>query len=449
MKQLRIIILAIIVTTTILACEDKTVYTDPMEESVKALDLDAELGEIFALPDGRAAALVKTTNYDEKGKTNCAIAVIDKNGNYTLSGVIDDYNTCELKYLYESSGMYYAKIESKDAEATGSLYLKLNNNVQPVYYYIVESNIIDSYNLENNCFDYQLYAMMDNGKFAEINTVVSNNDNGVQSKCKLRYLHYYDYTNFGEHNAFEYDIETADGFFATDAVTFEDKIIIYNEFDNEFSSKEGEYKSIELDDGSFQVRHVPYATIHNEFNEYYILNYDGSIVKSGKCDLPIQYIRYVDGNIYIITSDISLSDESDNQDIFKWLITKIDISGNEIYTSDTIKTFGLLGNITIDNGTLIIPGAVAIDYDNDEGCGTIFLLDDSNGTFKEQILLNYNEITVIPSVISPDQNGEYDVFALARHDYDDWNDYKKGDSEMSSGKLFIYHTNDLHKLQRK
>ena len=274
MKLLKIIILAIIIATTILACEDKTVYTDPMEESVKALDLDAELGEIFALPDGRAAALVKTTNYDEKGKPNCAIAVIDKNGNYTLSGVIDDYNTCELKYLYESSGMYYAKIESKDAEATGSLYLKLNHNVQPVYYYIVESNIIDSYNLENNCFDYQLYAMMDNGKFAEINTVVSNNDNGVQSKCKLRYLHYYDYTNFGEHNAFEYDIETADGFFATDAVTFEDKIIIYNEFDNEFSSKEGEYKSIELDDGSFQVRHVPYATIHNEFNEYYILNYD-------------------------------------------------------------------------------------------------------------------------------------------------------------------------------
>jgi hypothetical protein len=96
-------------------------------------------------------------------------------------------------------------------------------------------------------------------------------------------MHYYDYEFPNkDYNAFEYDIETADGFFATNAVAFEDKIVIYNEFDNGFSSKEGENKKIELDDGSSWYEYAPYATIHNEFNEYYILNYDGSIVKSGK-----------------------------------------------------------------------------------------------------------------------------------------------------------------------
>ena len=443
MKALKIIIIAII-AATISACDEKNVFPDPMTIPVKALNLNVEITDIYAMPDGRAAALVKTT-YDNENESYCEIAIIDKNCNYTLSGRLDTYNSCKLDDLYESSsGNYYAKLTSNDADI---YYLKLNNKGLPLNVHKGGSNIINSYNLENNCFDYKLCAMMDNGEIAEINTIVTGDDDGVNSKCKLRYVHYVDYDLSPEYyNAFEYDIETADGFFATNAVSFENKIILYNEF-NDITSKDGEYKAIEYDNGGLGYGYVPYATIHNEFNEYYILNTDGSIVKSGKCDFPIQYIRYVDGYIYIITSDISLTDESDDQYIYKWQIIKIDISGNEIYTSDPINTFYLSGNITIDNGTLIITGAIITDYENEEGYGAIFLLDDNNGTFKEDIELNYDDVIVIPSVISPNQNGEYDVFAIVRHSYDNWNDFMNGDSEMSAGRVYIYHTDDLHKLQ--
>ena len=313
------IILLLISALTFFACEDKNIFPHPMTQPVKATDLSVLFTDLLALPDGRVAALVR------KSDGSCAFAVIDKNGNFIQSRNLDFDNLLQLNYFYESSsGDYNIKFVHNK---TDFFYWKLNNQLQCVY--SKNDTIITS---ENKSFDYKLYAMMDDGKVAEINTVVSADNNVKKSKCKLRYLYYNDYSNNNEHyNAFEYDIETEDDFFATNALSFGDKIILYNECDYEMAPQK---------DNSLIKLNTKYR--------FYILNTDGSIVKSGECDNPIHYIKYVDGFFYIITSDDFMNVYTENDTgFYNWKITKIDVLGNEICTSDIISTYHLFENITI------------------------------------------------------------------------------------------------------
>jgi hypothetical protein len=77
MKTLRII-LALILTTTIFACEDKNIFPDPMSLPVKALELNVEIMDIFSLPDDRAAAFVKLDKQSTDTKDAYQLAIIDK-----------------------------------------------------------------------------------------------------------------------------------------------------------------------------------------------------------------------------------------------------------------------------------------------------------------------------------------------------------------------------------
>jgi hypothetical protein len=83
---------------------------------------------------------------------------------------------------------------------------------------------------------------------------------------------------------------------------------------------------------------------------------------------------------------------------------------------------------------------------NGQKNGAIFLIDDNSGTFIEKIVLNYDQCAVIPCVISPDFKGGYNIFAIIQNNYDD---VTNSNTDTDSGKLFIYHTDDLHQLQIK
>ena len=523
MKQLSIIILAIIVTTTILACEDKTVYTDPMEESVKASNIIVKLDDVFSTPDGRAAALVKTNGQKVEDTEPYSIVIIDKNGNYTQTDPIYmtakefyeiDNITAYKQVFFSSSGECFVSHHFSNLEYNE--YTKLNNQGHVVY--ATTTSEIDYRNGDDDIIKYfhDLYTMVDNGDIAKLHFDIirspkvnndeekdndeddeddddeddddeddnddddyyyddddddddnyfddyfddyddDNNDNGeneddeddeddeeneeekdnsytLSAKCNLQFIDIeLSYKNEKPtEKKLTYKIDTRSDFYCTNVISMEDKIVIYNEYYAQNIIRDAEY--------------YDYVYLHNDYNEYYILNTDGSLVNSGKCELPIQYIKNVDNYIYIITST-RLIESAPEDNNFQWAITKMDNSGNVIYTSEIINTYSLLQNISIDNGTLIIPGIVL--NENNKEIGAIFLFDDNSGSFKEKIEFNYDECAVMPCVISPDVNGEYDIYAVVRHDYDGWSSNKKDKTNTDEGKLFIYHTNDLHKLQIK
>ncbi len=481
MKLLRTIILAIIVATTILACEDKTVYTDPMEESVKALNINVKRDDVFSTPDGRAAALVKTNGKKIDETEPYSIVIIDKNGNYTQTDPIYmvakefyeiDNITTNKQVFFSSSGECFVCHHFSNMEHNE--YTKLNNQGHVVY---TNSTSELDYRCEDNDiikYYHDLYTMVDNGDIAKFHFDIirspkvnndddeknkdndndndddddyddyddENNDNGeneddegnedekdnaytLSSECTLQLFD-------NDYKALTYKIDTRSDFYCTNVISLEDKIVLYNEYYAQNIIRDAEYY------------HDVY--LHNVYNEYHILNTDGSLVNSGKCELPIQYIKNVDNYIYIITSTRLIESAPEDNNL-QWAITKMDNSGNVIYTSEIINTYSLLQNISIDKGTLIIPGVVL--NENNKEIGAIFLFDDNSGSFKEKIEFNFDECAVMPCVISPDVNGEYDIYAVVRHDYDGWSSNRKDKTDTDEGKLFIYHTNDLHKLQIK
>ncbi len=445
MNTIRIIITAIILTTVLLACEDKTVYHDRMEEPVKSTGIDAKLGDVFAMPDGRAAALVKTDGERIDDEEQYAIAVIDKNGNYKLSETfpliseeyLKIYNPKATNQLYiSSSGKLFFKqhLSNCDTEKI----IKLNKDGEIEY---------DGYH--NNYYRYYdndyyfLATILDNEEIALLKIESNANDNGdtykkdnLSTNCTLMYGKSTDWKKDG----LTYDIYTNSKYFCTNAVSVENKIVLYDEY---YSDKEGICRLYYDNDDDYKE-----VKLYNDKpNQYYIINTDGSIANSGKCELPIIYIKYVDGYIYFITSNIAYGNppekDQDGNNVHQWVITKMDTSGNEI-SSFTIKTYSLLENINIENGTLMIPGLVM--KGNGQKNGAIFLIDDNSGTFIEKIVLNYDQCAVIPCVISPDFKGGYNIFAIIQNNYDD---VTNSNTDTDSGKLFIYHTDDLHQLQIK
>ena len=160
-------------------------------------------------------------------------------------------------------------------------------------------------------------------------------------------------------------------------------------------------------------------------------------------------MKYIGGNIYAVNGD------TPSNYLYSWLntywtITKIDTLGNQIFTTD-LEAHKLLNNFTVQGETLIVPAYVTADTIGVAGHGVIYLVDNNNGNVMDSISLAYDDCEIIPYLISPDRHGEYDVYAVRRNDYDNQSVSQHGsttnEDHLLGGKLHIYHTDDLHKLQ--
>jgi hypothetical protein len=206
--------------------------------------------------------------------------------------------------------------------------------------------------------------------------------------------------------------------------------------------------SMETDKHDFQgVKSFEDKIVLYDYYSYSVFRTDGSFVSSVNFDSSFVFVdmHYADGNIYLYGGFI---DELGKEDIVhQYYIKKMDIFGNEIYTASLRTSFLFIDKITVYDGELIVTSAFLKDSDGDEGMGAIFLIDDTSGDVKDQVILDYKNCDVMPYIILPDKYGEYDVFTIRRDNYDDWTDFQKGEFGMDNGRLFIYHTDDLHKLQ--
>lgn len=420
MKTLRII-LSLILATTIFACEDKNIFPDPMTLPVKALDLNVDIMDVFSLSDGRAAAFVKLDKQSTATKDAYQLAIIDKHGNYTLSDVmyftkLDKEQEADKLIYVSSSGEIFVKYQVREIAASNIVKLDKDGH-------IIYSNDNEGIRREtDNIYSYNLYSMYDNGEIAVLRSNIYNFNDEISVYYYLEII-----DNQGNPKNITYYMDS--DYYWTNIIPFEDKFFLYNSY----MGINGYYYDYDIE-------------LSNPDFGYCILNADGTIVKLDKLNIPIYDVKYVDGNIYF-TSLLGAveTDDEDGSFIAQWCITKMDTSGEVVIQSEIIQASYLSPNITVQDGTMIVPGLVATDVANDEGYGVIYLLDDNTGKLNDSIALHYNNVDVIPSVIIPDSNGEYDVFALVRHDYDDWNDFKN-DGNMENGKLYIYHTDDLHKF---
>ena len=420
MKTLRII-LSLILATTIFAREDKNIFPDPMTLPVKALDLNVDIMDVFSLSDGRAAAFVKLDKQSTATKDAYQLAIIDKHGNYTLSDVmyftkLDKEQEADKLIYVSSSGEIFVKYQVREIAASNIVKLDKDGH-------IIYSNDNEGIRREtDNIYSYNLYSMYDNGEIAVLRSNIYNFNDEISVYYYLEII-----DNQGNPKNITYYMDS--DYYWTNIIPFEDKFFLYNSY----MGINGYYYDYDIE-------------LSNPDFGYCILNADGTIVKLDKLNIPIYDVKYVDGNIYF-TSLLGAveTDDEDGSFIAQWCITKMDTSGEVVIQSEIIQASYLSPNITVQDGTMIVPGLVATDVANDEGYGVIYLLDDNTGKLNDSIALHYNNVDVIPSVIIPDSNGEYDVFALVRHDYDDWNDFKN-DGNMENGKLYIYHTDDLHKF---
>ena len=420
MKTLRII-LALILASTIFACEDKNIFPDPMTLPVKALDLNVDIMDVFSLSDGRAAAFVKLDEQSTVTKDAYQLAIIDKHGNYTLSDVmyftkLDKEQEADKLIYVSSSGEIFVKYQVREIAASNIV--KLDKDGHIIYSNDNEGIIRET----DNIYSYNLYSMYDNGEIAVLRSNIYNFNDEISVYYYLEII-----DNQGNPKNIAYHIDR--DYYWTNIIPFEDKFFLYNSY----MGINGYYYDYDIE-------------LSNPDFGYCILNADGTTVKLDKLNIPIYDVKYVDGNIYF-TSLLGAveTDDEDGSFIAQWCITKMDTSGEVVIQSEIIQASYLSPNITVQDGTMIVPGLVATDVANDEGYGVIYLLDDNTGKLNDSIALHYNNVDVVPSVIIPDSNGEYDVFALVRHDYDDWNDFKN-DGNMENGKLYIYHTDDLHKF---
>ena len=420
MKTLRII-LALILASTIFACEDKNIFPDPMTLPVKALDLNVDIMDVFSLSDGRAAAFVKLDKQSTDTKDAYQLAIIDKHGNYTLSDVmyftkLDKEQEADKLIYVSSSGEIFVKYQVREIAASNIV--KLDKDGHIIYSKDDKSFVHNG----DGFYSYYLYSMYDNGEIAVLRSNFFNFNDEIAV-----YYFWEIIDNQGNPKNITYYMDR--DYYWTNIIPFEDKLFLYNSY----MGINGYYYDYDIE-------------LSNPDFGYCILNADGTTVKLDKLNIPIYDVKYVDGNIYF-TSLLGAveTDDEDGSFIAQWCITKMDTSGEVVVQSEIIQASYLSPNITVQDGTMIVPGLVATDVANDEGYGVIYLLDDNTGKLNDSIALHYNNVDVIPSVIIPDSKGEYDVFALVRHDYDDWNDFKN-DGNMENGKLYIYHTDDLHKF---
>lgn len=367
------IILLLISALTFFACEDKNIFPHPMTQPVKATEIDVKVKNVFAMPDGRVAALV----CNDRLEYDYSVSIVDRNGLLSSSDIFNIGSENGIKIRVSSSGDLY--VLHNDTITFYRAIAKINNKGHVVY----NRSAFDAEELYKN-----------------INTQYKGTvGSGIGVFMML---------NSGE------------GAFLLDKPC---RICV---FDNEGFFKNLMYQWTNFSSDDYHDCCFPFEDkfIFNYHNYFYIINIDGSLVcnKAISSDLPIKFFNYLHGFIYMVASDGS-----------KWIVSKIDTTGNIIYKTDPIFAYSLLENLTVHDGILMIPG---VDKTGDSGA--IFLIDENNAEVNE-IDLNYEDVRVIPCVISSDEHDEFDVFAVVRQPY-----Y----NNENDGKLYIYHTDDLHNFNK-
>lgn len=393
------IIIALIVMIACFACEDKTVYHDTMEEPVKALDIEVSEYGMTALTDGSAATLIQTDNphwqYDYNPETDISdyvIAKIARNGNIQLSDTFSLLTQTQTKSV---DNKIFTPI-------TGDIF--------------VYNKYHDDYS-----FDYDdntpriLTKITHNGNKAytrllvreESCTALDNGDYALFSNDTLR-----QYYNLNDNSNLFYVMDQSPLYLPrASAISFEDKIILYA-------------------DNIFLMYHT-----------------DGTLVTNETFDskASIYNVKYVKGYLYFVLQCGSISTNSTNYPIYKYVVTKKDALSTQIH-SDTIVANFINDNIVVQNDTLIVHGIIQKNVEDNDFVGAIYFFDNEDGHLIETITLDNDDSSIIPYIISPDLNGEYDVYATKRNKYDSRNN--TNNSNPYCGRLFIYHIDDLHKLKQ-
>ena len=396
MKTTKLILLAIFAAIALFACDDKsTVYPEPWREPVKALDIAISKFGLYATSDGAAATLVNVGQTEDFKKY--VIAKIGRNGNVTLSDTV---------YMYREEDYWDYCSFNVECYIGPSGDILLNNftkeedNNDYTYYYIHTRLDKDgkitcsmSEDEEGSWLEHSNpypIALLDNGemvgfKTCEVSTI------GANGLVMNRYNN--DGTIKNLSCVMEYQ---GNGMFER-AKSFENKIVLYNE------------------------------------QQLSIFNIDGSFVKTINFDKSkISDINYIDGNIYVFSRGDSL-DYNNNV----YFVTKTDTLGNQLFSIEIKRASSLYNCIVQGDRLIVTASAMMSEAENYKMNGKIYLIDNINGNYTDTITCQYNGCDMVPRVISLDRHGEYDVFAARFQDYDDCE------------KLFIYHTDDLHKLQMK
>ncbi len=172
----------------------------------------------------------------------------------------------------------------------------------------------------------------------------------------------------------------------------------------------------------------------NYSNLFCIYDADGNVVCNGELDGSVASLNYIDGCLYlIVNSGFQNLDTDSTEYITKWSLVKMTIDGRIIYS--TAIDISDIYNLTVHDGKLFLSGDVMSYIAKDGTYGIIYVLDDDGGGIMSTVAIKYNGCQVIPLHVSPDSNGEYDVYAARRDNY-----------ESGYPHLVIYHTDDLNKL---
>ena len=169
-------------------------------------------------------------------------------------------------------------------------------------------------------------------------------------------------------------------------------------------------------------------------NLFGIYDADGNELGKGELEDMIDTVQYIAGYLYVIVDGGIANPEAEFDFQSKWSIVKMTTDGRIIYSAEIVNSE--IYNLTVHDGKLIVTGDVIQEIAKDGNYGEIYIVDDINGNLISKISTdNYNGCSVIPIYVSLDQNGEYDVYAARRENY-----------ESDESQLVIYHTDDLIKL---
>ncbi len=176
--------------------------------------------------------------------------------------------------------------------------------------------------------------------------------------------------------------------------------------------------------------------------DFCIYKTDGTFLASGSVGNIIVDITYIDGFLYITTrGQITDSEELSDYNV-QWLVYKVDINGSIVF-STPITAFQMYGNYSVVDGMLITTGTFFSDQERNKGYGSIFIINNENGKLIDSISVDYTGCDVLPLHVASDKKNGYNVYVLRQDSYDSG---YNGFLDLSRGKLFIYHTDDLHKL---
>jgi len=193
--------------------------------------------------------------------------------------------------------------------------------------------------------------------------------------------------------------------------------------------------------------------VKNSNCHFYIYDAEGLMTGDGELPALVESLKYIDGHLYIIASgkeddvEEGSKDELESGGAKSWVI-KMDTFGHQVYS---IKIDASIINLTVSDGKVYVTGSTKDDNPQSKRDGAIFVLDDVSGGIMSTVTMSYNGCEIIPLVISPDQNGEYDIFATRREDYSgfiDFGEYASNDV-LNTGQLFVLHIDDLGKLDIK